>query len=414
MDNVAAVFVFDILEEVIHTVRKALAKAGVHIAALQILCHNAGAIVRSGSRCGCRVPGVVVVDALDLAVFQVDVLVAELVKAVAVAADGILEGHIHVVPVAIQLYQIPGVKVVIDVAGVQAAGLGRLQESVRVARALGLAVHDAAVGRSVLPAVSFLVLAVFYQPLDNNDFLLKIAHIIGDVGVLEFLDGIFNLIPLILAHHAVVSGGEVVSAVLHGAIGIVIPLAVRIGVGAAAVGTAAGSCTGPCSRAPVKNRNRYGGGNTLSSFVVRGSRGVYPCAACVYPAAVRRCGSSRHSAAPGRIQVVALSVNPLPAGEHPASGTADARIQEIPGAVVENPASAHCPGLGIQVVPAAAVRHVLVPSGSHDAIFMDPVILAAIYNPAPGNGLSVVRQILPAACGCLPGTAEGGGSHHRG
>ena len=288
----------------------------------------------------------VVVDPFNLAVLQIDVFISQLVKTIIVAADGVFPGHVHMVPVPVQLHQVPGVRPIVHIPRLQAAGLGSLKESVRVACALGLSLDNAAVGCSIFPVLSFFILAVLHQPLDDHDLLFKIVHIIGDIRILEILDGRLCLGPLVGIHLGEISVLKIVDRVFDRIIGVILPLRITVSVrNAVGAGTAAGARTtgtgtagtgaaakgNAVGRRTCRTLSRYGR-NPLPRFINWISISIHPRPVCVHRISVRRSPGYHQSATLSRVQVVTLSIDPLPAGHHGPLGTAYAGIQKIPAA----------------------------------------------------------------------------------
>ena len=158
-------------------------------------------------------------------VLTVNVFIPQLFKAITIisAANRILPGYVHMIPVPVQLNQVPGMCRVMHIASLKAAGLGGLQKGIRVAGTLSPAVYNAAVSRGVLPAGPALIRAVFHQPLDNQNLLLKVAHAVGQILILKGLDGRLRVSPLILAHLGIISVFKIIGPQADGAVGIILP-----------------------------------------------------------------------------------------------------------------------------------------------------------------------------------------------
>ena len=341
LKHIAAVRIGNAVKEIVHGVRKAFSQGSVDLPALQILGYHLRTIISTIGADGIRLPVMVVVDPFNLAVLQIDVFISQLVKTIIVASNGVFPGHVHMIPVPVQLHQIPGVRLIVHIPHLQAAGLGSLKESVRITCALGLSLDNTAVGCRIFPALSFFILAVLHQPLDDHDLLFKIAHIIGDILILEILDGRLCLSPLIGIHLGEISVLKIVDRVFNGSIGVIIPLRITVSVrNAVGAGTAAGARTTGTGAAAKGNAigcrtcrtlSRYGR-NPFPRFINRISIFIHPRAVCVHRISVRRSPGYHQGATLSRVQVVTLSIDPLPAGHHGPLGTAYAGIQKIPAA----------------------------------------------------------------------------------
>ena len=349
---VAAVLIGHLVEIPVHLLFKALAFGSVDGAVLQILSHHLAAIGASPGLNPVRLPAVVVGHALDLIVLQVDVQVAQPGKTVVVSSHRVLPGHVHVVPLAVQLDQVPGVGAAVYIPDLQPAGLCRLQKRIRVTGALCLALHDAAVTGCPGPVLGLLIAAILHQPFDDHDLLLEIAHAGGDIGVLEIRNGLLHLLPLVGVHHPVVAVLKIVGRTADRIVGIIAPLKIlpinaAVAAPASTAGTASSTGTSRCTSTGAGYRaswtlggdvHGHSGGNPLPLLVMRNAVSVHPGSRSIHPATVRRDAVRRHGAALRRVQIITFPVDPLPAAHQAAPWPSDPGVQEIPPAVIQQPA----------------------------------------------------------------------------
>ena len=255
------------------------------------------------------------------------------------------------VPLAVQLDQVPGVGAAVHIPDLQPTGLCRLQKRIRVTGALCLALHDAAVTGCPGPVLGLLIAAILHQPFDDHDLLLEIAHAGGDIGVLEIRNGLLHLLPLVGVHHPVVAVLKIIGRTADRIVGIIAPLKIlpiNAAVAApASAGTASAARTARCtasgagcraSRALGGNVHSHGGGDPLALLIMRSAVSVHPGSRGIHPASVRRDAVRRHGAALRRVQIIAFPVNPLPAAHQAAPWSPDPGVQKIPPAVVQQPA----------------------------------------------------------------------------
>ena len=194
----------------------------------QILLNCLRSVFRSCCLQRIRTPGFVRSLVPNLIIRQIDVLVSEISKSIGIASNWILPGYIHMIPVTIQLNQIPCMGGIVDISCIQSAELGCLQKCICISGTLCLAENDTAVCGRARPVALGLIPAILHQPFDNLNLLFPVTHAIGNIFLFEFLDSGFCFLPLAGSHHAEIRCLEIIGRTGHRSICIIIPFIIVI------------------------------------------------------------------------------------------------------------------------------------------------------------------------------------------